>query len=823
MKKFLVLVAGLVALGIPSCRYSRSFNTHELGPGQVTPRRDVSYNWTFGDLSGNNYDHLLSAAPQGTNIHMLLVRDQIGKDISQINFSQPLRGVTVLTDPRNQNRWMFLSVNDQKATTVHGYHYIWENRLKREDKAFAAIARTDSLINRPDFEWYGTLFPKLLEDIDNDGGPELVCLAQDAYTVNPRGLVVYDFDSGAVKWRFDITTSIASLLCDDFDGDGDKELVCGTIAYKNTNRELRGMDDSHSWLMVLDARGQLLHHELVNEGYSQVLLASGDVNEDGTKEILAVCSTKGNAEVPNCVKWLNWTGTRFTQRSTWSLNGNLEANNPEAIYNLMDGRGRKLILLAALNSPLIVLDEQFREVRHNFRDPVSFVWGVEDLDLDGNKEILVQTLDNRFVVLNSDLKSRAELANPFNPDESFRVHIVNAGFGKAPQIALAIGAEVRYYQYRRLPLGQLFARFIQANLAYLTLLLLLTLILLLIHIYHRRRVFLMAINNLSQGAILMASQDRIIHMNDYLLGLVKDENGNLPPGDLKSLSRLYPELAALLPDFSAHGATVLNRPLQLGREKLQHNIQVQKLRGLSTRFLITAQPDLPAPEDASATLAWADTARRLSHNVRRHITNIILALKPLQADGLDDNQLKYTDIIRSEIEQIRIFTHAFQRFTELKDYELKLQDIIPSVEHCLERLTNPAKIKLIKNWDLSSVEAWIEPIRFEEALGNVINNALDAMPEGGTLHLSVKRFPNHSGPSGKQSVMIEVEDSGKGIPAKYLEEIWQPFFTTKDSGTGIGLPETKKIIASMGGSILVQSEEGVGTVVTFWLKGEADG
>ncbi|HPH61235.1 MAG TPA: hypothetical protein PLX72_06300, partial [Candidatus Syntrophosphaera sp.] len=155
MKKFLVLVAGLVALGIPSCRYSRSFNTHELGPGQVTPRRDVSYNWTFGDLSGNNYDHLLSAAPQGTNIHMLLVRDQIGKDISQINFSQPLRGVTVLTDPRNQNRWMFLSVNDQKATTVHGYHYIWENRLKREDKAFAAIARTDSLINRPDFEWYG--------------------------------------------------------------------------------------------------------------------------------------------------------------------------------------------------------------------------------------------------------------------------------------------------------------------------------------------------------------------------------------------------------------------------------------------------------------------------------------------------------------------------------------------------------------------------------------------------------------------------------------------------------------------------------------------
>jgi signal transduction histidine kinase len=321
----------------------------------------------------------------------------------------------------------------------------------------------------------------------------------------------------------------------------------------------------------------------------------------------------------------------------------------------------------------------------------------------------------------------------------------------------------------------------------------------------------------------MASKDRILHINDYMLDFLKDEYGNLPPGNLKSLSRLYPDLAALIPDFEASKASVFNQPMLLGRQQMRHNVQIQKLGGVTSKFLITAQPDLPAPGDAAATLAWADTARRLSHNVRRHITNIILALKPLQTGGLDDKQLGYTDIIRSEIEKIRIFTHAFQRFTELKDYELKLQDVIPSLEHCLERLTIPTGIKLIKNWDLASVEAWIEPIRFEEALGNVIANALDAMVEGGILHLSVKKFPNHSGLNGRQSVMIEVEDSGKGIPAKYLEEVWQPFFTTKNDGTGIGLPETRKIITSMGGTVLVQSEEGVGTVVTFWLKGSADG
>ncbi len=69
---------------------------------------------------------------------------------------------------------------------------------------------------------------------------------------------------------------------------------------------------------------------------------------------------------------------------------------------------------------------------------------------------------------------------------------------------------------------------------------------------------------------------------------------------------------------------------------------------------------------------------------------------------------------------------------------------------------------------------------------------------------------------------MEIEDTGKGIPKKYMEDIWKPFFTTNQSGTGIGIPETSKIIDSMGGFMDIQSEEGVGTTVSLWLKGEHD-
>lgn len=823
MKKLLFLVLVLVCLCIPGCRFNQVFNTHELSPCQITSKKEPSYNWSFKSLADNDYDYLLSVGQQGNNSHMLLVRDQAGKDISQINIGPKIRGISALTDPRDKSRWLFLSVNDQRKVTLSGYHYIWGRNLKREEKNFEAIPRTDKLIGRTDYEWYGNLSPQLLEDIDNDGKPELVCLAQDSFTVNPRGLVVFDFDSGEVKWRFDLSTSIISLLCDDFNGDGAKELICGTIALKNTGVEMQGMDDLHSWLFVLNSLGELLHYEQANEGYSMVRLAADDTDNDGKKEILAVSSTKGNAEIPNTVKWLNWTGGRMIPKNTWSLAGNLEENYTDTIFNVMNPEGRKLILLTAINSPLIVLDENLQEVHHDFRDPVNYIRGVEDLDLDGKKEILLQTSDNRFVILNSDLQVKAELENPYSVDDNYAIHIVKTGFGKPSRIAISSISEVRYYSYQRLPVGTLMGRFISLHLVPISIFLAIFPLFLTLFILHRRKIFIMAINNLTQGTIIVLSRGRVLMINPYLLDLLRDENGLLPSGNLKSLANLFPEISALLPDFKRSKAPLYSCSLKLGRQKVPHALQIQRLQGLSTRFLITLKPELPEPDLSSAQLAWADTARRLSHNVRRHISNIILALKPLQAQELDETQRKYADIIRSEIEKIRIFTHAFQRFTELKDYDLKLQDIIPSVEHCLERLIIPDNIELIKNWALDSIETWIEPIRFEEALSNVINNSLEALPEGGTLHLSVKEFPSHSAENGRQSVMIEVEDSGKGIPAKYLEEIWQPFFTTKGSGTGIGLPETKKIIESMGGTIVLQSEEGSGTVLTFWLKGSSDG
>jgi signal transduction histidine kinase len=86
---------------------------------------------------------------------------------------------------------------------------------------------------------------------------------------------------------------------------------------------------------------------------------------------------------------------------------------------------------------------------------------------------------------------------------------------------------------------------------------------------------------------------------------------------------------------------------------------------------------------------------------------------------------------------------------------------------------------------------------------NLINNAVDAMPNGGILKISIRE--------NAKSVKLVFEDTGVGIQPDDLSKIWEPYFTTKKTGTGLGLAISKRIIEAHGGSIEISSTPGTGT------------
>jgi signal transduction histidine kinase len=107
-----------------------------------------------------------------------------------------------------------------------------------------------------------------------------------------------------------------------------------------------------------------------------------------------------------------------------------------------------------------------------------------------------------------------------------------------------------------------------------------------------------------------------------------------------------------------------------------------------------------------------------------------------------------------------------------------------------------------------------DPMRLEQALTEIISNALDAMPEGGQLGIAAR---SQSGEGGADGVLVEIVDSGPGIPAEILPNLCEPFFTTRSEGTGLGLAIAKRYVEETGGRLDLASEVGRGTTVRIWL------
>jgi nitrogen fixation negative regulator NifL len=158
------------------------------------------------------------------------------------------------------------------------------------------------------------------------------------------------------------------------------------------------------------------------------------------------------------------------------------------------------------------------------------------------------------------------------------------------------------------------------------------------------------------------------------------------------------------------------------------------------------------------------------------------------------------------------FTRASQGTSEFKPFDIK-KLIDQSIEFTMPRWKNMAQARginyLIDKEGVKNVSSIMcNPTEIREVFVNIINNALDAMPEGGSLSLSTRRNDD--------TVFVDISDTGEGIPEEAIKNIFDPFFTTKNPvGTGLGMSITYGIVTRHGGEIDLKSEVGKGTTFTL--------
>jgi signal transduction histidine kinase len=148
----------------------------------------------------------------------------------------------------------------------------------------------------------------------------------------------------------------------------------------------------------------------------------------------------------------------------------------------------------------------------------------------------------------------------------------------------------------------------------------------------------------------------------------------------------------------------------------------------------------------------------------------------------------------------------FGRFAPLQRKEVDISKLVEDVKRTLHNEYRGGRVQLICHSECRT-RASLDADKIRQVLLNLLQNALQASPEGGEVRLSAE--------CNGRALRFVVEDQGVGIPAENLERIFQPFFTTKAKGTGLGLPITQKIVREHGGQIQVKSTPGNGTRFTL--------
>lgn len=153
-------------------------------------------------------------------------------------------------------------------------------------------------------------------------------------------------------------------------------------------------------------------------------------------------------------------------------------------------------------------------------------------------------------------------------------------------------------------------------------------------------------------------------------------------------------------------------------------------------------------------------------------------------------------------------TDSFMRLTKLEKPNQTLQDPHVLLKEVLARFADATNVRVECRFAEDVPKLLLDRDQFSTALANIVENAISAMPEGGTLTV-------RTSVAGGRRLAVSVSDTGRGIPERYLSKVFDSYFSLKDGGTGLGLVIVKKIVEDHGGRIKVESQEGTGTTFTL--------
>jgi two-component system nitrogen regulation sensor histidine kinase NtrY len=221
---------------------------------------------------------------------------------------------------------------------------------------------------------------------------------------------------------------------------------------------------------------------------------------------------------------------------------------------------------------------------------------------------------------------------------------------------------------------------------------------------------------------------------------------------------------------------------------------------------------------AERVAAWRELARRLAHELKNPLFPLQITVENLQRarashpEQFDEVFRESTATLLAELAKLRGIIGRFSDFAKMPPPQLETVDLNALLRESMKLLEAQmaaagVTLRMELAADLRAVQA--DRNQLAGALQNLALNAIDAMPNGGTL--TIRTAPRDAG------VRLEVADTGQGLTPEECRRLFTPYYTTKMHGTGLGLAIVQSVVSDHGGKIAVDSEPGKGTRFTIDL------
>jgi len=208
-------------------------------------------------------------------------------------------------------------------------------------------------------------------------------------------------------------------------------------------------------------------------------------------------------------------------------------------------------------------------------------------------------------------------------------------------------------------------------------------------------------------------------------------------------------------------------------------------------------------------------AAGLAHEIRNPLNSIALTVQLLER-RFDTNSIRREDLrtVRTEVDRLSTLLNDLLDLQRTRQSHPKVQCVVPVIQHCISLIQRQAEMQNLQvsfHSPEQELRALFDPQQLTQTVVNLLLNALEASPAGGMVH--VRTFEENG------NVSVQVQDEGPGLGIEQQEHLFEPFYTTKPAGTGLGLAVSRELMRAHGGDLFyVPGETGASFVVALPRK-----